>query len=80
MLELNEPVPAGDGQIGQGFLKSGVKLEPLVDRWYAWPLQLAPAQQALNLAFRYLPTVRSFIAAPGATPSFHPFFSVPRMP
>jgi L-ascorbate metabolism protein UlaG (beta-lactamase superfamily) len=41
-----------------------VKLEPLVDRWYAWPHLLSPVQQALNLAFRYLPTAKSFIAAP----------------
>lgn len=85
MLELNEPVPAGEAQIGRGFLMSGVKLEPLVDRWYAWPHQLAPAQQALNLAFRYLPTLKSFIAAPGvhaaaaADPTMYggPFLDLP---
>ena len=45
-------------------LDPAVKLEPLVDRWYTWPHLLCPAQQAMNLAFRYLPTVRSFISAP----------------
>lgn len=45
-------------------LRPDVKLEPLVDRWYAWPHLLSPVQQALNLAFRYLPTANSFIAAP----------------
>jgi L-ascorbate metabolism protein UlaG (beta-lactamase superfamily) len=46
------------------WLDPTVKLEPLVDRWYAWPHLLAPAQQALNLEFRYLPIVRSFLASP----------------
>ncbi|HEX6376102.1 MAG TPA: MBL fold metallo-hydrolase [Allosphingosinicella sp.] len=45
-------------------LRPDVKVEPLVDRWHAWPHLLLPAQQALNLAFRYLPTVKSFVTAP----------------
>lgn len=50
--------------LGAAWLDPSVKLEPLVDRWYAWPHLLAPAQQALNLEFRYLPMMRSFIASP----------------
>lgn len=46
------------------YLDPAVKIEPLVDRWYAWPHLLSAAQQALNLQYRYLPAIRSFIAAP----------------
>jgi L-ascorbate metabolism protein UlaG (beta-lactamase superfamily) len=48
----------------EAILDPSVKIEPLVDRWYAWPHLLAPAQQALNLAYRYLPAAKSFVAAP----------------
>ncbi|MGH1557240.1 hypothetical protein ACRAWD_04305 [Caulobacter segnis] len=47
-----------------GVLARQVKIEPLVDRWYAWTHLLSPVQQALNLAFRYLPIARSFVANP----------------
>lgn len=46
------------------YLREDTKLEPLVDGWYAWPHLLSPAQQAMNLAFRYLPMIRSFVANP----------------
>lgn len=46
------------------WLRPDVKIQPLVDRWPAWPHLLAPAQQALNLAFRYIPALESFVAAP----------------
>jgi L-ascorbate metabolism protein UlaG (beta-lactamase superfamily) len=46
------------------YLSRATKVELLVDRWYAWPHLLAPAQQAMNLAFRYLPFARSFVSAP----------------
>ncbi|OQS36951.1 MBL fold metallo-hydrolase [Chromobacterium haemolyticum] len=45
-------------------LKSGVKLEPLFHRWYAWSHLVSPVQQAINLAFRQIPLLRSFIANP----------------
>jgi L-ascorbate metabolism protein UlaG (beta-lactamase superfamily) len=48
----------------QRWLRPDVKIQPLVDRWPAWPHLLAPAQQALNLAFRYVPALESFVAAP----------------
>lgn len=48
----------------RAFLDPRVKIEPLVDKWYAWPHLLAPVQQALHLYYRYLPAVKSFISAP----------------
>ncbi|GLQ98961.1 MBL fold metallo-hydrolase [Dyella mobilis] len=47
------------------FLASDTKLEPLVFGWYAWSHLVSPMQQALNLAYRQLPMLRSFIANPG---------------
>lgn len=55
---------ASPSDLRAAMLDSRVCVEPLVDRWYAWPHLLAPAQQALNLAFRYIPTLRSFASAP----------------
>jgi L-ascorbate metabolism protein UlaG (beta-lactamase superfamily) len=46
------------------YLDPTVKIEPLVDGWYAWPHLLAPVQQAMNLAYRYLPMASSFTRAP----------------
>jgi L-ascorbate metabolism protein UlaG (beta-lactamase superfamily) len=46
------------------FLKPQVKIEPLACRWYAWPYLVAPAQLALNLAFRILPLLQSFLSNP----------------
>lgn len=67
------------------FLRQSVKIEPLVDRWYAWPHLLAPAQQALNLTFRYLPLLESFLSDPeehlraALDPQFYggPFVALP---
>ena len=68
------------------YLKSGVKLEPLSCGWYVWGHLVSPVQNALNLAFRQLPLLKSFIA----TPSVHeaasndpallgaPFLQLPR--
>ena len=56
-----------DGDTSHGrarWLRGDVKIQPLVDRWPAWPHLLAPAQQAMNLAFRYIPILQSFVAAP----------------
>ena len=47
------------------YLRPDVKLEPLVCRWSAWPHLLAPGTAAMNLAFRYLPNLRSFVSNPG---------------
>ncbi len=46
------------------YLRPEVKLEPLVCKWYAWPHLIAPAQLAMNLAFRLLPQLQSFVSNP----------------
>ena len=48
----------------QVFLRPDVKVEPLAAGWYAWSHLIAPAQQAMNIAFRQLPLLQSFIANP----------------
>lgn len=47
------------------YLRSEVKVEPLSARWYAWSHLLSPVQHALNIAFRQLPMLQSFISNPG---------------
>ncbi|GLQ87728.1 MBL fold metallo-hydrolase [Dyella flagellata] len=47
------------------YLKQDTKLEPLVSCWYAWGHLISPAQRALNIAFRQIPMLRSFVANPG---------------
>src|SRR5262245_50942530 len=46
------------------YLRADVKLEPLLCGWYAWSHMLSPVQAAMNLAFRYLPLLESFVANP----------------
>ena len=46
------------------FLAPAVKIEPLVMRWYAWPHLIAPAQHAMNLAFRHMALMTSFVLSP----------------
>lgn len=46
------------------YLRPEVKLEPLVGGWYAWPYLIAPVQFALNLRYRLLPLLRSFVNNP----------------
>jgi L-ascorbate metabolism protein UlaG (beta-lactamase superfamily) len=46
------------------YLKPEVKVEPLLNGWPAWPHLIAPLQHGLNVAFRHLPIMRSFVAAP----------------
>jgi L-ascorbate metabolism protein UlaG (beta-lactamase superfamily) len=48
----------------QVFLQPEVKLELLAFRWYAWPHLIPPLQHAMNLAFRHIPLLRSFLANP----------------
>jgi L-ascorbate metabolism protein UlaG (beta-lactamase superfamily) len=47
------------------YLAGDTKLEPLVFRWYAWGHLVSPVQLSLNLAFRHMPLIKSFIANPG---------------
>src|SRR5882724_11447166 len=46
------------------YLRANVKLEPLFCGWLAWSHLLAPVQSAMNVAFRYLPLLQSFVANP----------------
>lgn len=46
------------------FLQPEIKLELLAFRWYAWPHLIPPLQHAMNLAYRHLPLLRSFLANP----------------
>lgn len=49
---------------GQAFLKPDVKIELLAGRWFAWPHLIAPVPHAMNIAFRHLPLMQSFVANP----------------
>jgi L-ascorbate metabolism protein UlaG (beta-lactamase superfamily) len=55
-----------DGQHSQNdlYLKPSVKLELLASRWYAWAHLIAPVQHAMNIAFRHLPMMQSFVNNP----------------
>lgn len=46
------------------YLKPNVHVEPLICGWLVWPHLLAPVQSSMNLAFRYLPLLQSFVANP----------------
>jgi L-ascorbate metabolism protein UlaG (beta-lactamase superfamily) len=46
------------------YLRQETIVEPLFCRWWAWPHLLSPAQAALNVAFRYLPLLQSFVLRP----------------
>src|SRR5580692_5165170 len=48
----------------EAFLKPDVKIELLVGRWFAWPHLIAPVPHAMNIAFRHLPLMQSFVANP----------------
>jgi L-ascorbate metabolism protein UlaG (beta-lactamase superfamily) len=46
------------------YLKPDIALEALVDRWYAWPHLISPATYTLNLKFRHLEIMKSYIENP----------------
>jgi L-ascorbate metabolism protein UlaG (beta-lactamase superfamily) len=46
------------------YLKPGAKIEPLICRWVAWAHLISPGTHAMNLAFRHLPHLKSFVANP----------------
>ncbi|SCF97909.1 MBL fold metallo-hydrolase [Streptomyces sp. Ncost-T10-10d] len=48
----------------QLFLRSKVIIEPLVDRFFAWPYTAAPVQAAMNLAFLQVPLLESYLQSP----------------
>lgn len=45
-------------------LKADVVIEPLVERWYAWSHLISPATASLNVPFRHLTLLESFVSAP----------------
>ncbi len=49
---------------GGYYLKQNVVIEPLVMRWYAWPHLISPASNAMNIAFKHLTIMESFIKSP----------------
>jgi L-ascorbate metabolism protein UlaG (beta-lactamase superfamily) len=48
----------------QVFLKPDVKIELLAGRWFVWSHLISPVQHAMNIAFRHLPLMQSFVATP----------------
>jgi L-ascorbate metabolism protein UlaG (beta-lactamase superfamily) len=49
---------------GSCYLRSDVKVEPLIEQWYAWSYLIPPATQARTLTERQLPILDSYISAP----------------
>jgi L-ascorbate metabolism protein UlaG (beta-lactamase superfamily) len=48
------------------YLSPSTVMQPLIHRWYAVPYVVAPHTGALNLTKRFLPALRSYLAAPSA--------------
>lgn len=48
----------------QYFLKPNVKIEPLVNQWYAWANLIPPASAAMYVTNLHLRTMNSYVAAP----------------
>ncbi|MHB8392714.1 MAG: MBL fold metallo-hydrolase, partial [Acidobacteriaceae bacterium] len=48
------------------YLRPNIAIEPLVDRWYAWPHLIAPATAARNLTHRHLRIMESYLGNPEA--------------
>jgi L-ascorbate metabolism protein UlaG (beta-lactamase superfamily) len=46
------------------YLKPNVVFEPLVDKWYAWSHLISPATASMNILFRHLRIIESFLSAP----------------
>jgi hypothetical protein len=46
------------------YLKANVKIEPLFCGWVTWSHLMSPVQAAMNIAFRYLPLLQSFVSNP----------------
>ncbi len=63
-MDFTEPARSTTLSANFVVLKGGTKIEPLVCKWPAWPHLIAPACYAMNAAYRHLPMLRSFAAAP----------------
>jgi len=46
------------------YLKQNVMVEPLFNRWYAWPNLIAPATAPMYVAFSHLAIMESFVTSP----------------
>jgi L-ascorbate metabolism protein UlaG (beta-lactamase superfamily) len=46
------------------YLKQNIQVEPLVDRWYAWPHLIPPATASRNFTERHLRIIDSYIQDP----------------
>lgn len=46
------------------YLKPNVVLEPLVNRWYAWPYLIPPSTAAMYIANHHLKIMQSFVRTP----------------
>jgi L-ascorbate metabolism protein UlaG (beta-lactamase superfamily) len=49
---------------GKLYLKNNIQIEPLFNQWYAWPLLIAPAPAAMNIANAHLKIMKSYVMAP----------------
>jgi L-ascorbate metabolism protein UlaG (beta-lactamase superfamily) len=69
-----------------GFLRSSIRFEPLVSRWYAWSHLIAPHTAAMNTVHRHLKIMQSYVDNPDVHESAvrnpalagGPFLDVPR--
>ena len=52
------------GRSERVFLRQDVIVEPLVDRWYAWPHLISPATAARTITERHLKIMASYMDAP----------------
>lgn len=48
------------------YLDADVRIEPIAAKWYAWPHLIAPATHAMNIAFRHLRVLESYLENPAA--------------
>lgn len=46
------------------YLRPDYMMEPLVDRWYAWPHLISPATLAMNIAGRHFQIMQSYLDTP----------------
>ena len=46
------------------YLRPNIRVEPLADHWYVWPLLIPPASASRYLTERHLKIMESYMAAP----------------
>src|SRR5437762_11674666 len=46
------------------YLKPNVVIEPLFDRWYAWPHLISPATSTMNVTGRHIKIMNSYLQSP----------------